>query len=128
MVQANSYSNVGLLHSMPCFAFPNVELQSAHADLKENCLAIANLDDGLDVYSLPNMHLMKSYSHGNTNDMIFKVAFIANGQLVSGGKGGCARVYDVQSGQIVQLLEHDKGELRFLIYILLVLHYLCFRR
>ena len=89
MVQANSYSNVGL-HSMPCFVFPNVELQSAHADLKENCLAIASINDGLDVYSLPNMHLLKSYSHGNTNDMIFKVAFIANSQLVSGEKGGCA--------------------------------------
>ena len=85
--------------------------RSAHADLQGNSLAVSNLDDGLDIYSLPNMQLMKNCSHGNTNDRIFKVAFVANDQLVSGGKGGCARVYDVQSGQLLQTLEHDKGEL-----------------
>lgn len=63
------------------------------------------------------MQLMKNYSHGNTNDMIFKVAFVANGQLVSGGKGGCARIYDVQSGQLLQTLEHDEGELMPLVCI-----------
>ena len=26
-------------------------------------------------------------------------------------EGGCTRVYDVQSGQLLQMLEHDKGEL-----------------
>lgn len=83
---------------------------SAHADLKGDCLAIANLDDGLDVYSLPNMQLMKNYSHGTTNDVIFKVAFVGNGQVISGGQAGRGRVYDVQSGQLLQMLEHSDGE------------------
>ena len=40
------------------------------ANLQENCLVISNLDDGLDVYSIPNMQLMKTDSHRNINDMI----------------------------------------------------------
>ena len=58
---------------------------SAHANLQGISLVVSNLDDGLDIYSLPNMQLMKNCSHGNTNDRIFKVAFVANNQLVSGG-------------------------------------------
>ena len=93
VVQADSYPHVRI---SPAFNFfSDLEPHSAHADLKENCLAVVNLDNGLDVYSLPNMQLMKSYPHGTSNDKIFKVAFVANGQLVSGGQGGCARVYDV---------------------------------
>ena len=106
--------------------FPDIELQSGHTNLQENCLVISSLDDGLDVYSIPNMQLMKTYSHVNINDMIFKVTFVANGQLVSGGKGGYARVYDVQSGQLLQTLEHCKGELRYLFCIPFILRYFCF--
>ena len=89
MVQADSHPHVHISHIL-CLTFSDTKLYSAHADLKDNCLAIVNLDDGLDLYSLPGMQLMKSYSHGTTNNKIFKVAFIANGQLVSRGKGGCA--------------------------------------
>ena len=106
--------------------FPDIELQSGHADLQENCLAISNLNDGLDVYGVLNMQLIKTYSHGNINDMIFKVAFIANGQLVSGEKGGYTQVYGFQSGQLLQMLDHCKGELRYLFCILFILHYFCF--
>ena len=51
-------------------------------------MAISNLDNGVDIYSLPSMQLMKNYSHGGVYDRIFKVAFVADGELVSGGKGG----------------------------------------
>ena len=88
-----------------------LSLWSAHADLQENCLAISNLDNGVDIYSLPSMQLMKNYSHGGVYDRIFKVAFVADGELVSGGKGGSARLYSVHSGQLLQTLEHDEGEL-----------------
>lgn len=88
----------------------DVERRSAHADLKDNCLVIANLDDGLDLYNLPNMQLLKSFSHGTMNEYIFKVAFVANDLLVSGGQGGSARVYHVHSGQLLQSLQHNDGE------------------
>ena len=113
MVQADPYPYVHIFH-MLCLIFHDVGPCSAHADLQENCLVIVNLDDGLDLYSLPNMQLMKSYSHGTTNDKIFNVAFVANGQIVSGGQGGCTRVYDVSSGQLLQMLEHSNGESIFL--------------
>ena len=110
VVLADLYADVHI-SSFLLSVFSDVNPQSAHANLQENGLVVSNLDDSLDVYSILNMQLMKNYSHGNTNDRIFKVAFVANGQLVSGGKGSCARVYDVQSGQLLQTLDHDKGEL-----------------
>ena len=82
---------------------------SAYSDLNENYLAVMNLHDGVDLYSVPNMQLIKTYSHGNANTAIFKVSFVNKGRLVSGGRDGFARMYDVRSGQLVQKLEHDSG-------------------
>ena len=107
MVKANSYPHV---------SFPILNLRrsanqqrSAHADLKENFLAVTNLHDGVDLYSLPNMQLIKTYSHGNMNNAIFKVSLMDSDWLVSGGQDGFARLYDVQSGQFLQKLEHGLG-------------------
>jgi WD40 repeat protein len=72
-------------------------------------LAIANLHDGVDLYSIPNMQLIKTYSHGNTNNAIFKVSFVDTNWLVSGGQDGFARLFDVQSGQFLQKMEHGSG-------------------
>jgi len=82
---------------------------SAYSDLNENYLAVTNLHDGVDLYSVPNMQLIKTYSHGNANTAIFKVSFVNKGWLVSGGQDGFAQMYDVRSGQLVQKLEHDSG-------------------
>jgi WD40 repeat protein len=82
---------------------------SAHADVKANCLAVANLHDGVDLYNIPNMQLIKSYPHGNINSVIFKVSFIDSDWLISGGQDGSARLYDVQSGQFLEKLDHDSG-------------------
>jgi len=68
-----------------------------------------NLHDGVDLYSVPSMQLIKTYSHGNANVSIFKVSFVGKGWLVSGGLDGFARMYDVRSGQILQRLEHDSA-------------------
>jgi WD40 repeat protein len=82
---------------------------SAHTDLKENCLLVANLHDGVDLYSIPNMQLVKTYSHSNAHNAIFKVSFVDQSWLVSGGQDGFARLYQSQSGQLVQKLEHGSG-------------------
>jgi WD40 repeat protein len=82
---------------------------SAHADLNENFMAVMNLDDGVDLYSVPTMQLIKTYSHGNVNNAIFKVSFVDKSWLVSGGQDGFARLYDWQSGQFLQRLEHSSG-------------------
>jgi WD40 repeat protein len=82
---------------------------SAHTDFKENRLLVANLHDGVDLYSVPSMQLVKTYSHGNANNAIFKVSFVDRDWLVSGGQDGFARLYHSQSGQLVQKLEHSPG-------------------
>jgi WD40 repeat protein len=55
------------------------------------------------------MQLIKTYSHCYANTAIFKVSFIDKHWLVSGGQDGFAHLYDVQSGQLTQKLEHDAG-------------------
>ena len=82
---------------------------SASSDLNEDYLAVMNLHDGVDLYSVPSMQLIKTYSHSNANISIFKVSFVDKAWLVSGGQDGFARMYDVRSGQLLQKLEHDSG-------------------
>jgi WD40 repeat protein len=82
---------------------------SAHTDVKANCLAVTNLHDGVDIYNIPNMQLIKSYSHGNIDNVIFKVSFIDSDWLISGGQDGFAHLYDVQSGQFLKKLDHGSG-------------------
>ena len=83
---------------------------SAYTDLNKNYLAVTNLHDGVDLYSVSSMQLIKTYSHGNANTAIFKVSFVNKSWLVSGGLDGVACLYDVQSGQLVQKLEHDPSK------------------
>ena len=80
---------------------------SAYTDLNKNYLAVTNLHDGVDLYSVSSMQLIKTYLHGNANTAIFKLSFVNKSWLVSGGLDGVARLYDVRSGQLVQKLEHD---------------------
>ena len=82
---------------------------SAYSDLNENYLAVTNLHDGVDLYSLPSMQLIRTYSHSNANTAIIKVSFVNKGWLASGGQDGFARMYDVRSGQLLQKLEHDSS-------------------
>jgi WD40 repeat protein len=72
-------------------------------------LAVANLHDDVDLYSIPNMQLIKTYSHGNANTAIFRVSFVNSDWLVSGGQDGFACLYNVQSGQCLQEMEHGSG-------------------
>jgi len=55
------------------------------------------------------MQLIKMYLHRYTDTAIFKVSFVDNSWLVSGGQDGFARLYDMRSGQLTQKLEHDAG-------------------
>jgi WD40 repeat protein len=82
---------------------------SAHADLQKNCLAVTNLHDGVDLYRVPSMQLIRTYSHGNENNFMFKVSIIDKRWLVSGGQDGLARLYDLKSGQLLQKLQHGSG-------------------
>ena len=68
---------------------------------------VANLQDGVDLYSIPNMQLLNSFKHSSMNDHISKVALINGTQLVSGGQDGAAHLFDCQSGLLVTKLDHS---------------------
>jgi len=55
------------------------------------------------------MQLIKAYSHSNANTAIFRVSLVDSDWLVSGGQDGFACLYDVQSGQFLQQMEHGSG-------------------
>ena len=82
---------------------------SAHADLTKNFMAVTNLDNGVDLYIVPTMQLIKTYSHSNVNNAIFKVSFFDKSWLVSGWQDSFAQLYDWWSGQFLQRLGHSSG-------------------
>ena len=79
----------------------------AHADLQELCFAVANLQDGVDMYSIPNMQLLNSFKHSSMNDHVFKVALIDGTRLVSGGQDDAAHLFDCWRGSLVTKLDHS---------------------
>jgi hypothetical protein len=83
MVKANSYPHVNF-HGLN-LAYSANQQCSAHVDVKENLLAINNLHDGIDLYNVPNMQLIKAYLHDTTNNAICKVSFVNRDWLVLGG-------------------------------------------
>lgn len=57
------------------------------------------------------MQLVKTYSHGSIDTMIYQVAFVGKDWVISGSEDGYARIYDQTSGNFLQKLEHDEGKL-----------------
>lgn len=86
-------------------------MYSAHSDLKDNYLAVANLHNGVDLYLLPTMSLVKTYSHGSIDTVLYQVAFADKDWVVSGSEEGHARIYERSSGVLQQRLDHCEGEL-----------------
>jgi hypothetical protein len=84
---------------------------SAHSALKDNYLAVTNLHNGVDIYSLPAMQLVKSCSHGGGDTALYQVVFAHERWVVSGSQDGHARIYDQTSGVILQNLDHCEGNL-----------------
>jgi hypothetical protein len=72
-------------------------------------LAVTNLHDGVDLYRVPNMQLVKTYSYGSEINFIFKVSIIDK-WLLCGGQDGFGRLYNLQSGEMLQKLEHNSGQ------------------
>ena len=107
MVKAKLYPHVNF-HVLNLVYSANQQC-SAHADVKENLLVINNLHDGIGLYSVPNMQLIKTYLHDTANNAICKVSFVNRDWLVLGGQDGFAHLYDVQNGQFLQKLEHSSG-------------------
>ena len=83
---------------------------SAHSDRKENYLAVANLHNGVDIYILPTMQLVKTYNHGSVDTALYQVVFAGKDWVISGSEEGHTRVYERSSGVLQQRLDHCEGE------------------
>jgi hypothetical protein len=68
------------------------------------------LHDGVDLYRVPSMQLIRTYSHGNENNFMFKVSIIDKRWLVSKEQDGLACLYNLKSGQLSQKLQHGSGQ------------------
>lgn len=80
----------------------------------EKILAVTNLYDGIDWYSLDSNHFMdtpfqNTTPHTISENVILPVIFVHNGTAVlSGTSTGCARITSQKDHSLVELLQHDR--------------------
>ena len=84
-------------------------MYSAHSDRRENYLTIANLHNGINIYILPTMQLVKMYTHGSVDTMPHQVVFTEKDWVISGSEDGHACIYERSSGVLRQKLDHCQG-------------------
>lgn len=79
----------------------------------QNVLAVTNLYDGIDWYSLDSNHFMDTSfqhttPHAISDNVILPVTFVHNGTAVlSGTSIGCARITRLKDHSLVESLQHD---------------------
>jgi hypothetical protein len=79
----------------------------------EKILAVTNLYDGIDWYSLNANHFMDASfqyttNHPNPENVILPITFIiGNAAVLSGTSYGCARITRVKDWALAEKLEHD---------------------
>ena len=71
---------------------------------------MANLQNGIDIYILPTMQLVKMDNHGSVNTALYQVVFADKDWVISGSEEGHAWIYERSSGVLQQKLDHCKGE------------------
>ena len=81
--------------------------------LDEKILAVTNLYDGIDWYSLDSNHFMDSShqhttTHTNPENVILPITFIhGSSTVLSGTSYGCARITSVKDWALVETLRHE---------------------
>ena len=73
-------------------------------------LAVANLHNGVDIYSIPSLNLVKSFSYSIKINALYKVCIANDGWVVAGGENGFARLYDMHRGELLRMIPHSDGE------------------
>jgi hypothetical protein len=98
--------------------FINVSLTSAvhlsgHATLSadERMLIVSNLQDGVDIYSMPPVQLLRSFKHAISVNVPLQVHSALQGALtLAGSDDGTVRLFEQRTGQVSELLPHGNGE------------------
>ncbi|KAI6096193.1 hypothetical protein F5141DRAFT_1067823 [Pisolithus sp. B1] len=86
---------------------------SGHAALSPDrkCIALTNLGDGVDVYSLGRSHpdiRLKNRPLSEAKNIPMQVSWLRDGTaVVSGSSDGGVRIWEMPSGEPLQLLEHE---------------------
>ncbi|KZT07843.1 uncharacterized protein LAESUDRAFT_650306 [Laetiporus sulphureus 93-53] len=75
----------------------------------EQSLFISNLLSGIDQYRLPSMERTRSYSYPILCNYMMQVSLFDN-EVVMGGDDGFARVFDIRTRRLTQMLDHSHGE------------------
>ena len=73
-------------------------------------LAVANLHNGVDIYSIPSLNLVKSFSYSIKINALYKVCIANDGWVVAGGENSFACLYDMHRGELLQMIPHSDGE------------------
>ena len=70
---------------------------------------MTNLHNGVDIYILPTMQLVKTYNHRSANTTLYQVVFANKDWVISRSEEGYARIYERSSGVLLQELDHSQG-------------------
>ena len=73
-------------------------------------LAMANLHNRVDIYSIPSLNLVKYFSYSIKINALYKVCIVNDGWVVAGGENGFARLYNMRRGELLQMIPHSDGE------------------
>lgn len=83
--------------------------QSGQSDVNGSELAVANLHNGVDIYNIPSLNLVKSFSYSIKINALYKVCITQNGWVVAGGENGAARLFDMRRGEFLKMIQHSDG-------------------
>lgn len=76
--------------------------------LDETFLFVSNLHDGVDEYRFPSIEKVSKFVHPICDNMPLQVVCTTDGRFViCGGDKGFSRVFNRNTGQLVQVLQHS---------------------
>lgn len=107
---------------LPLFCAPQIDGRITHRGSSavspdEKILAVTNLYDGIDWYSLTSNHFVDApFQHTTTHptpeNVILPVTFIHAGSAVlSGTSYGCARITSTKDWSLIEKLPHERKRL-----------------
>ena len=91
-------------------AVPNCDIHSRQSDMIGSELAVANLHNQIDIYSIPSLNLVQSFAFSIKINTLYKFCIASNVWVVAGGENGCAHLYNLQQGELLQMIQHAEGE------------------
>ena len=83
---------------------------SGQLDMTGSQLVMANLHNGVDIYNIPSLNLVKSFSYSIKINTLYKVWIANDGWVVAGGENGFVHLYNIHRGELQQMIPHSNGE------------------